>query len=457
MTAKKQKQHEHSKLHVVVVVLGDVGRSPRMQYHALSLVKAQHTVTLVGYTGEEVIAELENQELLNLVRFRVPVPKLLQQKVLLPIYYLWRIASLSWYLFYNLLSIPTSIDCILVQNPPAIPLLVIAWFVCRLRNASLVIDWHNLGYTMIDSTSSRVGKVARPIAQLYEHYMAPLADGHLAVTKAMKEFLKREMHVDARVLYDCPPALFRPLSLEEKHAFLLELNTELSKSCPNSWTLLAQNQTLLTEVLADGQVRYRPNRPKLLTSSTSWTPDEDFGILLDALVELDTKLLIKNQRLLVVVTGKGPQKEYYQQKLSRLTLTNVCIQTLWLEPRDYPRMIACADVGVSLHASTSGLDFPMKVHDHFGCHVPVLVKQFDCASELLHDRVNGRIFATSHELAVLTGELLLTGEEGDKELRRYVRALGDRPRWDENWTQHAWPVIEMATTKTHEERATLVV
>ena len=39
-------------LHVVVIVLGDVGRSPRMQYHAQSLVKHGHTVSLVGYNGE---------------------------------------------------------------------------------------------------------------------------------------------------------------------------------------------------------------------------------------------------------------------------------------------------------------------------------------------------------------------------------------------------------------------
>ena len=36
---------------VQVVVLGDVGRSPRMQYHCLSLVQQDFTVDLVGYGG----------------------------------------------------------------------------------------------------------------------------------------------------------------------------------------------------------------------------------------------------------------------------------------------------------------------------------------------------------------------------------------------------------------------
>lgn len=38
--------------HVTVVVLGDVGRSPRMQYHALSLAKSGFSVTLLGFCSE---------------------------------------------------------------------------------------------------------------------------------------------------------------------------------------------------------------------------------------------------------------------------------------------------------------------------------------------------------------------------------------------------------------------
>lgn len=38
--------------HVIVIVLGDLGRSPRMQYHASSLLKEGNTVSLVGYEGE---------------------------------------------------------------------------------------------------------------------------------------------------------------------------------------------------------------------------------------------------------------------------------------------------------------------------------------------------------------------------------------------------------------------
>jgi beta-1,4-mannosyltransferase len=36
---------------VLIVVLGDIGRSPRMQYHALSIAKHGGKVFLVGYQG----------------------------------------------------------------------------------------------------------------------------------------------------------------------------------------------------------------------------------------------------------------------------------------------------------------------------------------------------------------------------------------------------------------------
>ena len=38
---------------------------------------------------------------------------------------------------------------VLVQNPPSIPTLPIAWFVCLVRDATFVIDWHNYGYTIL--------------------------------------------------------------------------------------------------------------------------------------------------------------------------------------------------------------------------------------------------------------------------------------------------------------------
>lgn len=55
--------------HVAVVVLGDIGRSPRMQYHAMSLVALDPgvTVSLIGYKGERCIPAVESEARINQV------------------------------------------------------------------------------------------------------------------------------------------------------------------------------------------------------------------------------------------------------------------------------------------------------------------------------------------------------------------------------------------------------
>ena len=45
-------REEDGKGRVAVVVLGDIGRSPRMQYHALSLCREGYSVDIVGYGGK---------------------------------------------------------------------------------------------------------------------------------------------------------------------------------------------------------------------------------------------------------------------------------------------------------------------------------------------------------------------------------------------------------------------
>ena len=117
--------------HVAVVVLGDVGRSPRMQYHANSLLEIGYSVSLVGYEGTDLIPSLELEKTksdspLSVIRFSVPTPPLI--KKILPLYFVWRVISLCAYLLHALaVRVPASasakrVDCYLLQNPPAIPL-----------------------------------------------------------------------------------------------------------------------------------------------------------------------------------------------------------------------------------------------------------------------------------------------------------------------------------------------
>ena len=439
--------------HFVVVVLGDVGRSPRMQYHALSLLQEGYIVSLVGYDGEDLIPDLQlTNESLHIIRFTTSSPTWLRK--ISPVYALWRLISLVFNIVHALwIRVPSepSVDCVLVQNPPAIPLLLVARLYCwylaatTFKSPRLVIDWHNLGYSMF-----KEGTIRR-IAQWYEKQMAPMADGHLCVTAAMKDFLNREMKVrnNSNVLYDCPPSMFRVLSTSEQHAFLLRINQDLMAGCPRLWydNLNLSKQTIFTEDV-EGKIQPRLNRPALVTSSTSWTEDEDFNMLLEALTMLDNRLESEasNLRVLVLITGKGPMKAIYEVKISKLILSHVAIKTMWLESADYPKLLACADVGISLHTSTSGLDLPMKVLDLFGCQTPVCAVGFECLSELVQDKVNGRVFQTDDELFAQLYQLLipLSGvaqphSYGD--LLTFSSELKGQKRWKENWKENALPVL----------------
>ncbi|KAF5933195.1 hypothetical protein HYC85_029366 [Camellia sinensis] len=138
--------------------------------------------------------------------------------------------------------------------------------------------------------------------------------------------------------------------------------------------------------------------------SVGRTPDEDFGILLEAAVmyvaalsneddSTEEEVLWKEiydgkqflyLMLLFIITGnKGPEKEKYEEKIKKLNIKRVSFRTMWLSAKDYPLLLVTgsmpADLSVCLHTSSSGLDLPMK--------------------ELVKVEKNGLLFSSSSELA----------------------------------------------------------
>jgi beta-1,4-mannosyltransferase len=88
-------------------------------------------------------------------------------------------------------------------------------------------------------------------------------------------------------------------------------------------------------------------------SSTSWTADEDFSILLDALsiyekaagtlASQDDGKSERLPKLFVVITGKGPMKAAFakESKLreERERWEWVRCRTAWLQTEDYPNLL----------------------------------------------------------------------------------------------------------------------
>ena len=234
------------------------------------------------------------------------------------------------------------------------------------------------------------------------------------MTAAMQAWLRDKWGVDARVLHDRPPAFFAPLPPPQRHDLLRRLaplRLRPRRRAPLGRPRRRRRRRAVGGratpwTTADG--RPRDGRPALLVSSTSWSADEDFGMLLEALTALDGELAKAETaaadaapalRVVAVVTGKGPLKAAYEARMRTMALRHVAVCTMWLDPADYPRLLGAADLGVCLHTSTSGLDLPMKVLDMYGCGLPVCAVGFDCLSELVVDGANGLVFDSAAALA----------------------------------------------------------
>ena len=213
--------------HVVVIVLGDLGRSPRMQYHAQSLAKLEEVgrVTLVGYEGEQC---MEGTRTDKVVEERLKIPDLGPLRRLSLVHAIVKGLYILLGIFWLLMRLPYY-DVVLIQNPPALPALaatvLVELFVFLHRvPASVIIDWHNLGFTMFEE---REGKsTVAELSKLLEKNFATLcAHGYFCVSEAMRRWLKSEFGIDAVVLYDRPNSSFstEPPSVAARHALLSKL------------------------------------------------------------------------------------------------------------------------------------------------------------------------------------------------------------------------------------------
>jgi beta-1,4-mannosyltransferase len=280
------------------------------------------------------------------------------------------------------------------------------------------VDWHNFGYSILALKLGEGHPLVR-ISKLYESALSRAAYANFTVTDAMAKVLRSDYGIPAPVLtlHDRPANLYQPLTDVQRLSFL-------------------QRYQPLNEhfnALVDGKAR-------LLVSSTSWTPDEDFGILLDALCSYSASATSSHPHLpelVVVITGKGPQKRLYLEKIEELrradALEMVSLYTDWLSFADYALLLGSADLGVSLHTSSSGVDLPMKVVDMFGAGLPVAGwSKFSAWPELVTEDVNGKGFGSPEELTDILRELFDPASKKLAQLKDGARRESQR-RWSSEW------------------------
>lgn len=421
---------------IQVLVLGDIGRSPRMQYHALSIAKHGVHVDLIGYRESDFHPDiLANPDAIS-VHTLSPTPPYLQtkDKRLFLLYGPLKVLFQIWTLWLALGYRSKPCRWMLVQNPPSIPTLVVAYVICFLRHTRLVIDWHNFGYSIL---ALRLGS-KHPLVQisrLYEQVFARSAKAHICVTNAMARVLKRDYGITTEVLplHDRPASHLQNLTEAQRSKFLDKLPNLLN---PGNEESLQDYQRLVSEI--------KIGKSRLLVSSTSWTPDEDFSVLLEALTNYSDLAMTTHPHLpeiLVVVTGKGPLKDAFLTRIKDLKanekLEMVTIETAFLSTSDYAKLLGSADLGVSLHTSSSGVDLPMKVVDMFGAGLPVVGwGKFEAWPELVREGVNGKSFSDAKGLQQVLMQLFGGDDELLGGLKEGAVAEG-KLRWDEEWDRVA--------------------
>jgi beta-1,4-mannosyltransferase len=413
-------------MRATVVALGDLGLSARMRYHAQALAGSGVDVDLVGFQGTTLPDAISDNPRITVHRLE---PSTLRMRRQLPgSTYVFAgtldAARLANRLRRTLNRLPRP-ELVLVQNPPAFPTLDVSWWSLRRRNVRFVIDWHNLGYTLLRERLGQWHPAVR-LARWDERRDARRVDGNLCVSRGLAMFLETRFGVaGARVLYDRPASSFAPLQPAERERYRQALFARLGIHSPNVGFVVCP---------------------------TSWSEDEDFDLVIEAVSRLEDRVrgweaAAPRRRfpdLAILVTGDGARRARFERRFAGLPARRVQLRARWLEPADYPNVVACADVGLSLHRSSSGLDIPMKVADLFGAGVPVCALDYGaCLAERVRHADNGLLFSSAVQLADVLFDLFgaFPADQALLERLRTGVRRSARTTWEEGWQKEARPLL----------------
>src|SRR5262249_11382212 len=208
-------------MRAVVVALGDLGRSARMCYHARALAAGAVDVDLVGLEGTQVPPSIRDEPRIRV--HRITASSLRYRRGVTAVTYVIGAfvdaLRLSFRLWRTLRTLPQP-ELVLVQHPPHFPTLPVTRFSLRRRGVRFIIDWHNLGYTLLQLRLGAWHPAVR-FARWLERRDARRADGNLCVSRGLAAFLESRFGVTgARVLYDRPASVFASIDRAAGEQFL---------------------------------------------------------------------------------------------------------------------------------------------------------------------------------------------------------------------------------------------
>ena len=397
-----------------------------MRYHAHALAVNGVDVDLVGLEGTPLPREITDEPRITVHRLQRPRLKIRGELTgstyaVAGLFDALRISFRLWRILRTL----RRPDLVLVQNPPAFPTLAVSWFSLHRRGVRFVVDWHNRGYTLLQLRLGRWHPAVR-LARWYERRDARRVDANLCVSRGLAAFLESRFGVkQAHVLYDRPASAFTLIDRGDRERFRQALFARLG---------------------------IRANTVGFIVCPTSWTEDEDFDVVIDAVMRLEERIrgweagnsARRFPELVILVTGDGARRAEFERRFAGLPARRIQLRARFLEPEDYPRVVGSADLGLCLHRSSSGLDIPMKIADLFGAGVPVCALDYGaCLAERVRHGDNGLLFSNGRQLADILFDLFEAFPADQKALERLrtgARKLA-RPTWEEGWTREAKPVL----------------
>jgi hypothetical protein len=322
----------------LVIVLGDLGRSPRMLAHARVLRARGWRVGLCGRCESGLPSDLASDPGVTVHDLGGGMGT--------GVVRLARIASdVRWGLA-------------IVQNPPGFPaLLALEWARARRSAAGrIVLDWHNTGAELLEAAP-----LWQNVYAAAERFAARGADTHLAVTAALARHVRRNIAAaDVRVLRDAPGEMRPRMTSKDGRAAWWEAHAIRDSNEPAGAST-------------------PPEDAWWVVCPSSWGADEAMGWLLR--VAARWSRAAGGRALALIATGRGAGRGAFARALALHESAGVnrgeaSVHLAWFEPDDYRELLERADAGVCLHTSSSGLDFPMKLVDFAAAGLPAVAYDY---------------------------------------------------------------------------------